>query len=66
MAPQTRLLLASVAFAILWTLGMIWWTGWETANVVILSICGIVAGVFWYFAMRWWQHRQLARSQNSR
>jgi hypothetical protein len=54
MTPQTRLVLASVLFAVLWTLGMIWWTGTETANIVALSIGGTVAGVLWYFAMRWW------------
>jgi hypothetical protein len=63
MSPQTRLVLGSVAFAVIWTLGMIWWTGWEAANIVVLSICGVVAGVLWYFAMRWWENRQLSRSQ---
>jgi hypothetical protein len=58
MTPQTRLVLASVAFAVLWTLGMLWWTGTQTANIVITSIGGAVAGVLWYFAMRWWQKRQ--------
>jgi hypothetical protein len=58
MNPQTRLVLASVVFAILWTLGMIWWTGSETANVVALAISGLLAGVIWYFAMRWWTTRR--------
>jgi hypothetical protein len=57
MTPHTRLVLASVAFAVLWTLGMLWWTGTQTANIVITSISGAVAGVLWYFAMRWWQKR---------
>jgi hypothetical protein len=42
MAAERRLLLASVLFAVLWTLGMIWWTGIETANAVALSIAGVV------------------------
>ena len=61
MTPHTRLILASVFFAVFWTLGMIWWTGTETANIVALSIAGAVAGVFWFFAMRWWQNRVASR-----
>lgn len=49
---------SAVFFGVLWTLGMIWWTGTETANVVIFSLCGIAAAIAWYFAMRWWiRHR---------
>lgn len=57
MTRDTRLVVGSVAFAVLWTLAMIWWTGAETANIVILAISGAVAGVLWYFAMRWWMGR---------
>jgi hypothetical protein len=60
MTAQARLIVASVVFALLWTLGMIWWTGTQTANIVITSIAGVVAGVVWYFAMRWWQQRHSA------
>jgi hypothetical protein len=55
MTPQARLVWASILFAVLWTLGMIWWTGTQTANIVITSIGGVLVGVVWYFAMRWWQ-----------
>jgi len=55
--PHNSLVLASIAFAVLWTLGMIWWTGTETANIVITSIAGAIAGLLWFYAMRWWQHR---------
>jgi hypothetical protein len=61
MTPQIRLLLASLAFAVLWTLGMLWWTGTETANIVVTSIAGAMAGVLWYLAMRWWQQRSSSR-----
>jgi hypothetical protein len=60
--PQRSLILASIAFAVLWTLGMIWWTGTQTANIISLSIAGAVAGVLWYFAMRWWQKHFVSRS----
>jgi hypothetical protein len=36
---------------------MIWWNGADTANVIIWSIAGVVAGVLWYFAMKWWMTR---------
>ena len=56
MNPQRQLMLASVIFAVLWTLGMIWWAGVDTVNIIGFSISGAVAGVLWYFAMRWWMH----------
>lgn len=43
---------------------MIWWTGMETANVVILSVTGVVIGVLWYFAMRWWMRWVQRRSSS--
>jgi hypothetical protein len=62
MTPRTRLALASILFAVLWTAGMIWWTGTDIANIVGLSIGGALAGVLWYFAMgwwmRWWENRR--------
>jgi hypothetical protein len=54
MNPITRLQLSSVLFTVLWTGGMLWWSGaFEPANIIILSICGALAGYFWYRAMRW-------------
>ena len=54
MNPITRLKLGSVLFTVLWTGGMVWWSGaYDPANVIILSLCGAVAGYFWYRAMRW-------------
>ena len=63
MTPQTRLVLASVFLAVFWTLGMIWWTGTDTANIVSLSVAGAVAGVLWFFVMRWWLNRTAARTE---
>jgi membrane protein DedA with SNARE-associated domain len=46
--------LSSIAFAVLWTGGMLWSTGpIDRANIIILSICGALAGCAWYYAMRW-------------
>ena len=65
--PVARLKWSSAAFAILWTGWMIWWSGnFEPANIIILSICGAVAGYLWYRLMCWQFRRMgmLAR-QNS-
>jgi len=58
MPSSNRLVFSSVLFAVLWTLGMIWWTGTETANIIMLVIAGAVAGILWHFAMRWWFSRR--------
>jgi hypothetical protein len=54
MKPAIPIKLCSVAFAVLWTCGMLWSSGIiDRANVIILSICGAFAGLAWYYAMRW-------------
>ena len=63
MNPQTRLILASVFFAVFWTLGMIWWTGNDIASIIVHAIGGAVAGVIWYFAMRWFMRWRGDRQQ---
>jgi hypothetical protein len=46
--------LGAIAFAVLWTGGMLWSSGAiDRVNFVILAICGALAGVAWYYAMRW-------------
>ena len=65
MDAQSRLKLMSVVFAVLWTVGMAWWTarsGW--VHITILAVCGSVAALLWYWGMsrylRWHaRHRQL-------
>ena len=63
MKPAALLTFCSIAFAVLWTCGMLWSSGTiDLANVMILSACGAFAGVAWYYAMRWvFQLMQLAR-----
>jgi hypothetical protein len=51
--------LGAVAFAVLWTLWMLSWSGsFDRVNVVLLSACGAVVGYAWYFAMRWQLRRK--------
>ncbi len=53
-AAHTTLKLASIAFAVLWTLWMVWWSGvYDAVNITILAVCGLIAGHLWYRAMRW-------------
>lgn len=54
MNPATSLKLGAIAFTVLWTGWMMWWSGsFDRVSVIILTICGIVAGYAWYRAMRW-------------
>lgn len=54
MKPAVLLIPSAIAFAVLWTCGMLWSSGTiDCANVTILSVCGTFAGVAWYYAMRW-------------
>jgi hypothetical protein len=52
--PSMPLRLGAVAFAVLWTLWMLSWSGsFDRIDAVTLSICGAVVGYAWYRAMRW-------------
>ncbi len=63
-AIQATLKLASIAFAVLWTLWMVWWSGiYDAVNVSILAVCGLIGGHLWYRAMRW-QFKRMMAEQN--
>jgi hypothetical protein len=53
MPSQRTLILASIAFAVLWTAAMIWFS-WPmpTPAVIVPMISGVLAGIFWFTAMR--------------
>ena len=54
MNPATSLKWSAVAFTVLWTGWMLWWSGiYDAANIIILPICGGIAGYGWYRIMRW-------------
>ena len=64
--PATSLKWSSIAFAVLWSGAMVWGSGdFAPANIIILSICGAVAGYLWYRLMGW-QFRRLAAPDSSR
>jgi hypothetical protein len=49
---------SAILFAVLWTVWMVWCSGSaQPANVIILAVCGALAGYFWYLGMRWFFSR---------
>ena len=53
MPSQPTLILASIAFAVLWTAAMIWLSWPMPAPAMIVPmIAGVLAGIFWFTAMR--------------
>jgi glycopeptide antibiotics resistance protein len=54
MTPTTPLKLCAIAFTVLWSGWMLWSSGsYEPANIIILAVCGSIAGYLWYRIMRW-------------
>jgi hypothetical protein len=54
MKPTIPLQLSAIAFTVLWSGWMLWWSGtWDAANIIILAACGSIAGYLWYRVMRW-------------
>jgi hypothetical protein len=67
MNPTTRLKWGTAVFIVIWIAGMLWWSGsLAPANVVAMTICGLIVGYAWYRAMRWQLARgALPRSEHS-
>jgi hypothetical protein len=58
MSHRTRLVLSSVAFAVLWKAGMLWWSApLEVAQTIILVVVGAIAGLLWYWLFGMWYRR---------
>jgi hypothetical protein len=57
MNDRSRLILSSIGFTVFWTLFMWLWNRPDTAGTVALAIAGTIAGLLWYFGMRWWFKR---------
>jgi formate hydrogenlyase subunit 3/multisubunit Na+/H+ antiporter MnhD subunit len=61
--PLRRHLFA-LGFALFWSTFMVLWSGdYGIANIVILAVCGVLAGYFWVWAMVRIQRRREARSR---
>jgi hypothetical protein len=53
MYPSSRLKLNSVAFAVIWTVGMrCWEQPLDVAKLIVTSLCGLAFGYLWYRVMR--------------
>jgi hypothetical protein len=64
MTSPLRFTLAALVFAVLWTVFMVLWSGdYSAVNVVILSVCGLVAGFAWAWAMAWVERRRALRAK---
>ena len=58
MNPETPLKLSSIAFAILWTAWMVWWSGvFSAVHIGIMTACGALAAWLWFLGMRWYFRR---------
>jgi hypothetical protein len=58
MNPANTLKFSSALFAVLWAGWMVWWSGdFAVVNIVILTVCGAIAGWLWFLAMRWYFRR---------
>jgi small-conductance mechanosensitive channel len=56
MTYRLRLKLAALIFAILWTGWMMWWSAArQPADFVMISICGVLVGLVWYWSIRWYR-----------
>jgi len=54
MTASRTLKLSSAGFAILWTIGMLWFSdSVDAVSVVAMTLCGTAVGYAWYRAMRW-------------
>ncbi|GJE03525.1 hypothetical protein GMJLKIPL_5482 [Methylobacterium isbiliense] len=66
MSDDVRLRWASLAFAVLWTGGMLWWSApLDAVAVVIWLAAGAVAGCLWYGLMSRWQRWSGGPRKNS-
>jgi hypothetical protein len=61
MSPQNTLIPASIVFAVLWTALMYIWNAPGFTGAIALAFSGALAGVLWYFGMRWYLNRFVTR-----
>lgn len=57
-AQQRRLVAGSIAFTVIWTAAMVWWSGdYRLSNIVMIGIAGAIVGALWF----WWMKRFMLR-----
>lgn len=66
MTLSTRLKASAVLFAVLWTVGMLIWSGsQDPVAFVVWTLGGALAGYLWYLGMRWLVRRLPARGEQA-
>jgi len=46
---------SAIVFGVLWTAGMLWWSGpLDASKIVIWSVAGVLTALGWYWLMRLW------------
>jgi hypothetical protein len=59
MSHRKRLVISAVAFAVLWTGFMLWWSApLEMASTIILVVTGAILGLLWYWLFGLWYRRR--------
>jgi hypothetical protein len=59
MHPETPLKLSAIAFAVLWTAWMVWWSAeFGAVQIGIMSACGALVGWLWFLVLRWHLRRK--------
>lgn len=62
MTHRMRLKLASLAFALLWTAWMLWWSApLRPAEMIIFAFGGVMVGLAWYWLYGRWYRWHFAR-----
>jgi hypothetical protein len=55
MTTRSQLALSALAFAVLWTAGMWWWTEpRDIAGTIVLLVIGALTGLAWYWLYGKW------------
>ena len=66
MTDINQMRLSSLIFAVLWTATMWWWNRpFDTAQIVILVICGVLCGLGWHFGYGRWFRWYFRRSRKA-
>lgn len=52
MDQSRSLKFSAIAFGVLWSAFMVWWSGeYHPVNIIILAVCGAIGAVLWYWIM---------------
>jgi hypothetical protein len=60
MISRSHRTVSAIAFAVLWTAWMLWWSFPDRgiAHTVIFAVVGSIVGLLWYWLMGWFSARR--------